>query len=223
VGELDRARTDGGAVLADADKALSAARPVFAELDDKVEKELAQAFQAIDKAIDDKRTEVEARRSELTKLQDDRDSAYRAWTERQTAYDTRTAELAGLPAAVKQQTVTLKALVAELATATTARNAVKACVVALEVEAAMARLKDGLGAAHEAELIGAIQDAGDDLAEARKKLTAAEAALGDKQAVVDDLATELDEVEKSRAADVRKLYDVPSANTPQPALAAQGA
>jgi chromosome segregation ATPase len=209
-GDLDRARADSATVLESADEALAAAEPIIGELDDKVEKDLAQKFAGIDKAIDDKRADADARRAEVPALQAAWDSAHRAWTEQQTAYDERTADLTGLPAVIKQLTARLKALLGDLVAATTARNAVKACVQALEVKAAKSALEARRDPAHEATLIAAVQGAEKSLSDARTTLVKAKAALGEKQAAVQTLDAELAQLEKARAAAVKKLYDVPS-------------
>jgi chromosome segregation ATPase len=209
-GDLDRARADSARVLEGADEALAAAEPIIAELDDKVAKDLAQKFAGVDKAIDDKRADADGRRAEIPALQAACDSAHRAWTWQQTAYGERKADLTGLPTAIKQLTARLKGLLGDLTAATTARNPVKACVEALEVGAAKSALEALRDPAHEATLITAVQDAEKTLSDARTSLGEAQAALDEKEAAVQALDAQLAQLEKARAAAVKKLYDVPS-------------
>lgn len=214
VGELERARTDSGAVLADADKALAAAEPLIEQLDDDVEDTLRAGLEAIDEVIADKRTEVDDKRGELSTRQSQCDEAHRVWLQRQGEYDEATGRVTGLPAGIKQQAAALKALQTELVAAITAGHAVKACVLALEVRSARGRLERLRAPAHETELSQGVTRAGRDLREARDDLTAAEAALAEGRAAVDAAAGELAGLEASRAADVRKLYEPPPEATP---------
>ncbi|SNS14483.1 hypothetical protein SAMN06893096_102214 [Geodermatophilus pulveris] len=218
--DLGQQRTEGQALLAQVDTSLSAAEPLIQKLDEQARAEIDRRLGEIDQTIRDAADAVETEQATADRLQQDHDRLQADAAARQTAYDQGLSWLTGLPTALKQQMSTVKGLRAELDAACTARQPLKACVLAAEVSAQRARLEEVLSADYEAQLVSHVRSAAKDLADALDALATGKAALERQREVLATRSAELKAKQDARSGEVQKLYTTASPYAAQAAPAA---